>query len=307
MSENNNTIQSDQTKEGLRLLKHPVLPLFRMVQFLFLTGTFDRVEEIVEQLVEPIETNAATYDDPVAFLTPFLPVMEGIETLKKEEGQAIPLIVDEHDKPVNRFTAIESWMGQQILTMELEKINSLLCGPCDCVLCCVGPDYETASGAGRQMEQEFFEIPLIEAETALFELPRLDNEQTRSVTANSEPPLQSADRPFYEQGPAIYNWQNGWTMILPRKSRCPQLDGQKHTCRIYQQRPAVCRRPQIFPYLLEKSNADANGNQANAAVHVARNKLLAVWDCPYVREFKQEIAAYAEACRLEPVFMENKG
>jgi len=307
MSENNNTIHQDQTKEGLRLLQHPILPLFRMVQFLFLTGPFDRVEQIVEQFIEPIETNTARYDDPAALLKPYLPVMEGIETLKIKEGQAVPFIVDEQNKPVNRFTAIESWVGQQILIRELEKINSLLCGPCECVLCCVGPDYG-APDAGREMEQEFFEIPLTEEETALFDLPRRDDDQTRSVTANTEPPLQSAGRPFYEQGPAIYNWQNGWTIILPRKSRCPQLDGQKHTCRIYRQRPAVCRRPQIFPYLIEKSVDAASANKGVAdAVHVARNKLLAVWDCPYVREFKQEIAAYAEACRLEPVFMENKG
>jgi Fe-S-cluster containining protein len=308
MSENNNSSHQDQTREGLWLLKHPVLPLFRMVQFLFLTGPFDRVEQIVEQFIEPIETNTARYDDPIEFLKPYLPLMEGIETLKKQEGQAIPLIVDEQDKPINRFTAVESWVGQQILTMELEKINSLLCGPCDCVLCCVGPDYGTTLDAGPQMEQEFFEIPLTEEEATLFDLPRIDNDRTRSVTANTEPPLQSAGGPFYEQGPAIYNWQNGWTMILPRTSRCPQLDGKKHTCRIYPQRPAVCRRPQIFPYLIEKSVAAASGDHGAAnGVHVARNKLLAVWDCPYVREFKQEIAAYAEACKLEPVFMENKG
>jgi Fe-S-cluster containining protein len=308
MSDNNNTLLQDQTKEGLWFLQHPVLPLFRMVQFLFLTGPFDRVEQIVEQFIEPIETNTARYDDPAALLNPYLSVMAGIETLKEKEGQAIPLIVDEQDKPVNRFTAMESWVGQQILTMELEKINSLLCGPCGCVLCCVGPDYGTAADSGRQMEQEFFEIPLTEEETALFDLPRRDDDQTRSMTANTEPPLQSAGRPFYEQGTAIYNWQNGWTMILPRKSRCPQLDGQKQTCRIYRRRPAVCRRPQIFPYLLEKNSAGTGGSHGGAnGVQVARNKLLAIWDCPYVREFKQEIAAYAEACRLEPVFMENKG
>jgi Fe-S-cluster containining protein len=308
MTESDNSDLPDQTKEGLWLLQHPVLPLFRMVQFLFLTGQFDRVEQIVEQFIEPIETSIAKYDDPAALLTPYLPVMEGIETLKKKEGQAIPFIVDEQNNPVNRFTAMESWVGQQILTMELEKINSLLCGPCNCVLCCVGPDYGTTPDAAHQMEQEFFEIPLTGEEAALFDLPRIDNEQTRSVTANTEPPLQSAGRPFYEQGgPAIYNWQNGWTMILPRKSRCPQLEGRKHTCRIYPQRPAVCRRPQIFPYLIEKSDAAPGDNHGAAdVVHVARNKLLAVWDCPYVREFKQEIAAYAEACRLEPVFMENK-
>ena len=192
--------------------------------------------------------------------------------------------------------------------MELEKINSLLCGPCMCVLCCVGPDYGVAADAGRVMRQDFFEIPLTAKETALFELPKMDNEGTRARTSNTEPPLQVNGRPFYEQGPAIYNWQNGWSMVLPPHSVCPKLDGQRRCCCIYPQRPRVCRRPQLFPYLIQKSAARSNGNTRGPAfVYITRHKLLAVWDCPFVRNFKKEIAAYAAACKLEPVFMENKG
>jgi Fe-S-cluster containining protein len=301
--------KDDQTREGLRLLHHPVLPLFRIVQFIYLTGPFDRVEQVIAQFTEPVETKTATYEDPAAILAPYLPIMKGIEPLKNTEGHAVPLIVDEQDKPVNRFSAMESWIGQQILEMELEKINSLLCGPNACVLCCVGPDYGLAGDAGRQMTQDFFEIPLAAEETALFELPKRESAETRGRTANMEPVLQVDGRPFYEQGPAIYHWRNGWTMILPARWACPQLDDQRRTCRIYPRRPAVCRRPQIFAYLIEKSAAQGRDNrpQEPDPVYVTRHKLLAVWDCPYVRGFKEEIAAYAAACGLEPVFMENKG
>jgi hypothetical protein len=40
---------------------------------------------------------------------------------------------------------------------------------------------------------------------------------------------------------------------------------------------------------------------------IVRKKLLAVWDCPYVKQFQDEISRYAEICELEPLFKENKG
>jgi len=41
-------------------------------------------------------------------------------------------------------------------------------------------------------------------------------------------------------------------------------------------------------------------------VYVARNKVLGVWDCPYVRKYQDEIGAYAEMSGLEPVFKKSK-
>ena len=308
MIENNIPTRNDPTRQGLWLLQHPVLPLFRMVQFIYLSGPFGRVEQVLAQFTEPVETKTARYEDPASILAPYLPLMKEIESLKNTESQAMPLIVDEQNETVNRFTAMESWIGQKILELELERINSLLCGPCSCVLCCVGPDFGLAADVDRVMTQDFFEIPLTAEETALFNLPKLESDETRGRTANTEPPLQVNGRPFYEQGPAIYYWQNGWTMILPTRSHCPQLDGQRQLCRIYPRRPGVCRRPQIFPYLIEKNTAHtADMRKELVSVYVTRHKLLAVWDCPYVRKFKEQIAAFAAVCRLEPVFMENKG
>jgi hypothetical protein len=60
--------------------------------------------------------------------------------------------------------------------------------------------------------------------------------------------------------------------------------------------------PQIFPYLLERAAIDKGGMET----YILRNKILAVWDCPYVKEYKEEIATYAELCGLEPLFRQNK-
>jgi len=177
---------------------------------------------------------------------------------------------------------------------ELESINSLLCGPQGCTLCCTGPADEE--------KQLFFEIPLQAEEAALFPLKRVDSVDSRKASPYDEAVFHPGDRPFYAGEPAIFHWRHGWSLILPRTARCPHLD-EKGACGVYSRRPEVCRRPQIFPYLLERMpDMDKSGEKS----YLLRNKLLAVWDCPYVKRLQEEIAAYAELCGLEPVFRENK-
>ena len=124
------TTKDDQTGEGLWLLQHPVLPLFRMVQFLYLSGPFAGVEEVIAQFSEPIETQFARYEEPAAIMAPYLPLMKDIEPLKNTEKQAIPLIVDGHDAPLNRFTAMESWVSQLILVKIKDKWDRVRTLPC---------------------------------------------------------------------------------------------------------------------------------------------------------------------------------
>lgn len=297
--------------DGIWMLKRPILPVVRMVQFLYLTGPFRNVAPILDELNEPIETEAAKYENPAELLKPYLPVMENFEVLKHKQHRllpSLPAIVDEQLRPLGRIAAVQLWTSQQVLTMELERINSLLCGSCHCVICCIGPDHGLTPGSTKKMKQHFFEIPLTEKETDLFDLARVDDARSRKRSANSEPPLTRDNKPFYETGPALYHWRDGWSLILPRHGACPHLDTEKGACRIYSQRPEVCRRPQIFPYALEKRTASGRHDGGlEEPVFVAREKLLAVWDCPYVRAHKGKVAAYAEMCGLEPVFMENKG
>ena len=105
----------------------------------------------------------------------------------------------------------------------------------------------------------------------------------------------------------LYHWENGWSLILPESSVCLHLARDTKKCMVYIKRPEVCRKPQIFAYVLEKTSDTAKRSDGVLIpVYMARNKVLAVWDCPYVRKFQDEIGSYAEMSGLEPVFKKSK-
>jgi Fe-S-cluster containining protein len=284
-------VEKEAFAAGIGLLREPVLPLVSIVQFLYLTGDFAAVDEVISQLPGDIETGSALYPDATALLAPYVDLLQPLAELKA--GRPLQeLVVDVAGAPVDAMTATVALVAQNVLTRELERINSLLCAPCNCTLCCVGPDAD--------MAQEYFEIPLQPGETDLFALERIDDEATRSQSIDREPPLQLAGRDFFDRpDPALIHWQSGWSMILPRGGRCPGLEGSGR-CLVYSDRPQVCRRPQIFPYVVEPVEA-----QGQPALRL-RQALLAVADCPYVQALKDEINAYAAASELEMIFRRNK-
>ena len=283
-----NTIHS---QAGRDLLLRPVLPLVGIVQFLYITGDFATVDEVIAQLPAPIETGFAVYDDPAALLAPYAELLQPLVDLKsgKEPEQQV---VTSEGEPVDAMTATCALVAQGVLTQELERINSLLCGPCNCTLCCVGPE--------AAMAQTYFEIPLQPGEADFFPLERIDTPASRARRIDTEPPLQVGGRDFFDRPePVLINWRHGWSLILPRESRCPNLEDAGR-CRVYPDRPQVCRRPQIFPYVVEPVEVDGQG------LLRLRQTLLAVVDCPYVLRLRDEIAAYAAACELEMIFRHNK-
>ncbi len=289
------TIAKEQLGQGLARLRQPILPLVRIVQFLYLTGPFERVAPILAELNEPVEMEAVAYPEPQALLAPYLPALARFEQLKHPELAGF-CVLDENGTELDSHTAIELMVCQEILTQELEAINSLLCGPCGCALCCVGPEAD--------MAQEFFEIPLQAAELASFPVPRIDSPESRGSDPYQEPPLLVGGMPFCQGPTALYHWHSHWSLILPRASACPNLDPASGGCNIYPNRPEVCRRPQIFPYALERT---PEKDRPGLPAFMARRKLLAIWDCPYVRTLQEEIGLYAELSGLEPIFRENKG
>lgn len=296
---------------GLLRLQKPVLPLVNMVQFLYLTGPFETIREVLGRLTKAVELEGVLYENPQQLLKPYGAFLEEFAVIKgkKKPSVALPFIINEKDEPVARRQALELWIRQQVLSRELETINSLLCGPCGCVLCCTGPNsrFDEAAGFKGRMRQEFFEIPLADSEVNLFALNRVDTEDSRTRTARSEPPLQLEQAPFYKHDMAMYHWENGWSLILPAGSSCSHLAPETKRCMIYAKRPEVCRKPQIFAYILEKTaDAAKRSDGVLIPVYMARNKVLAVWDCPYVRRFQQEIGAYAEMGGLTPVFRKSK-
>lgn len=279
--------------EGIGLLRQPVMPLASMVQFLFMTGPFATVAEVIDELPEPIETDRTTYEHPKELLRRYLDSLAGFEQMKEETFQH-PNVVDEENNPVDSFTAGLAVIQQKLLTQELERINSLLCGPCGCTLCCVGPE--------KEMVQEFFEIPLDSEEIDLFSVTLCDSDASRSHLPLDEEELVWDGQPFYKvASPSLFHWKKGWSLILPKGSVCPNLN-DKGQCRVYNDRPRVCRRPQIFPYMVEPLE-DVPGNTPALRI---RQSLLAVIDCPYVKELQDEIAEYAAASELHLLLKQNK-
>lgn len=270
------------------------MPLVAMLRFLYMIGPHAAVAEVIGELPEPIETHGVVYERPRALLQEYLAILVGLEAVRQGKyPQAV--VVDEDSNPADPLTAGFVLLQQEVLTAELERINSLLCGPCGCILCCVGPD--------RAMAQEFFEIPLAPRELEGFPAPRHDSDASRRRRSVDEDELRWEKRPFYRRpDPVLIHWRNGWSLILPRESRCPNLETGTNRCRIYDGRPAVCRRPQIFPYMVEP----LDGVAAGPGRYRIRRSLLAVSDCPYVRELKEEIARYAAACELQLVLQQNK-
>lgn len=279
--------------EGAALLQRPIMPLVSMVQFLFMTGPFTLVSEVIDELPEPIETDRTVYAQPRQLLLEYLDILAGLEALKAGIAQG-PAVVDAEGNPVDESTAVAAVIHQQVLERELERINSLLCEPCGCKVCCVGPD--------ESMEQEFFEIPLAQEELDLFQLARVDSGDSRARLANDPEELCLDGQPFYRlSDPVLIRWSSGWSLILPQSSICPNLE-ERGGCRVYPDRPGVCRKPQIFPYMVEPVQVAG----AETPVMRIRQSLLAVVDCPYVRELKQEIADYAAASELHLVLKQNK-
>lgn len=285
-------VEKTLLKDGTGLLEKPVMPLASMVRFLFMTGPFEQVSEVIDELPEPIETDRTVYEQPRAQLREYLDILAGLERLKEGSFECPP-VSDAEDNPVDEATAAAALIQQQILERELEKINSLLCGPCGCTLCCSGPE--------QSMEHEFFEIPLAPDEVDLFPSARVDSEESRTRQAYDDGEFRVQGRPFYRTAePVLIHWRSGWSLILPRNSTCPNLTGRGQ-CRVYGDRPTVCRRPQLFAYMVELLDKGSGTPRRRI-----RESLLAVVDCPYVRELQDEIAAYAAASELHLVLKRNK-
>ncbi len=280
--------------DGVRLLGQPVLPLVSLVADLYLEGEAVSVAGVLAGLPGSLEVAGRVYDRPREALRGYRNILAGLEALRQPD-RADVLVVDENDQLVDPETGLRALVIQNVLTRELERINSLLCAPCGCTLCCIGPD--------GSMAQEFFEIPLTEAEAERFSLRRCDCEASRARRSGDPEELMLDGSPFYRaEEPLLVRWRTGWSMILPKLSRCPNLEEQTGRCLVYDTRPEVCRRPQIFPYMVEPLEEDPE----RTPVYRIRRSLLAVTDCPYVAELAGEIRGYGEACGLQVVFNRNK-
>lgn len=291
--------QQKKCQPGVTMLAQPVLPLVRLAGMLFLTGPFQTMAEVVAELLAEVETNNLVYPSPQTTLAPFLQAMAPYERLKIPQPPA-RIILSAQGEEVEPLAAIDSWVAQNVLQQELEAINSQLCGPCGCRLCCVGPQPD--------MTQSFFEIPLQDREIASFPEPHINTNHSRATTSNAEDPLMVQGKRFYHiSKPQLIHWQQGWSLILSTGTSCPNLDQASGGCTIYSHRPEVCRRPQIFPYALERlPSHDSEYEGRTLPAYRQRASILAIWDCPYVQQFQEEIDRYAQLCEMAIIFKENK-
>ncbi len=271
-------------KQALGIMARPAWPLCRLTILLFVTGGFSSLENVIDELPRPVDTGECVYPDPGTILAVHLEAIAGaVDHICNPSISDMAQVLDETGKPCDPLEAAVLVAQQEVISKELEEINSILCGPCDCTLCCTGPKADD--------RHDYFEIPLADKETDFFELKRIENDRTLFTTAQ----LAEKEWEFFRHAPALFHWSSGWSLVLPKNSSCPNLspDG---LCKIYSNRPTVCRKPQIFSYVIEKQ-----GNQL-----IKREKLLAVTDCPYVNELKEEIAEYGRLCGLEVLFSRNK-
>ncbi len=299
--------QTDSWQRATAMLEQPAWPLCNMAVMLFLAGPYQHIEELAADLPDELEISSITYHAAANSLTANIKHLKIFETIKEpslpaQQSEALPHLLDppglntsdatvtmpETGNDADVFEAALARAKHRIIDQELEEINSALCGPCGCTLCCTGPS-EDAS-------QEFFEIPLFPEETERFDLEIIDTEKTRATTPYADNPLLQDKTPFFQRGPAIYRWQTGWSMILTRGSRCPALSSSG-ACSIYTKRPVVCRKPQIFSAILQP---EQGGKLA------FRNRLLAVTDCPYVRALDRQITSYAALCEADLLLKANK-
>jgi len=51
---------------GLDLLRQPVLPLVNMVEFLYLSGPFKKIGEVLGRLTKPVELEGVQFENPQA-------------------------------------------------------------------------------------------------------------------------------------------------------------------------------------------------------------------------------------------------
>ncbi len=266
-------------------MEAPVWPLIELVKLLYLAGGYHDVDHLLSELPDSIEMEHAIYSNPRKSLEPY----KGVIVSFLSETDSGPQITDEKGHKLDPFSSREALLRQRIIEKELETINSLLCGPMGCDLCCIGPtDHE---------KMFFFEIPLLEEEIWLFNVKKISTYTSRNCLSSTEPPLRIGEKLFYESGISIVEWMNGHSLILPRGARCPNLD-ENGRCRIYNKRPETCRRPQIFSYVVERDR--------QFGTLTCRNKMLAVSDCPYVKILREKIHFYASLCGMDLVITSNR-
>ncbi len=299
-------------ESAIRLLRTPVSPLMSFVTAIFFAGRHRDIGQLINEIPNSLTIKGVKYERAKETLNEYLDILCRQNVLKAGKSlKPDKIVVDLEMKLVDPLKAVVFDVKHSVIARELEKINSLLCQDHGCAECCCGPH--------NSHRDCFFELPLSPDDLELFQIHRVDTEYTRSTHAFAEPNPVFEGKEFYAYPPAVYRWEKGWSLILPRDTYCPNLDVKKGRCTIYQKRPEVCRLTQIFPLVLDRhydpkavsrlaqtSGLGLSDLKDKNNIYVAQNAVLGVLDCPYVRELEQEIVDYAALSGLKACFRQNK-
>ncbi len=283
-------MNSAEWQTGLKHLKTPYWPLTKLCILLYLTSPYQTWEKLLQALPQEFSVDNTVYEAPASKLAHLRLNTQWLELLKNAgNSKELPTILNESNEILDMFSTVLCLLKQQVLQTELETVNSLFCSSMKCSLCCEGPKFNAV--------QEFFEIPLLPKELLLFALNTIETPFQGGFDPYSADTFQIDGKPFYTLPPAIYHWRHGYSLILPKGATCPHLTQMR--CNIYEKRPDVCRRPQIFAYVME---------QLPDKPHIAmeRNTLLAVTDCPYVRLLENELERYTVLNEVTLMLKPNK-
>lgn len=276
---------------GLQHLKTPLWPLTKLCILLYLTSPYQTWEELLQALPQELSVDNTIYKAPASKLTPLHLNTQWLGLLKNGKNSTeLPTVVNERNDILDMFSTVLCLIKQHVMQMELETVNSLFCSSMKCSLCYEGPKSNAI--------QEFFEIPLQPKELSLFTLKIVETPFQGGFDPYSTDTFQIDGKPFYLLPPAIYHWRHGYSLILPKGAVCQHLS-QNMRCNIYEKRPDVCKRPQIFAYVMEQPP-----NKPHIAIE--RNTLLAVTDCPYVRMLENELERYAVLNEVTLMLKPNK-
>jgi len=277
--------ETREWRVGLALLNRPIWPLVNLIEMISLAGGFRKLNALLNELPDEIDMDCGVYSDPAGILAPYEDLIDPL--LNPDDTFHLKIL--NGTKELSPIDAQKAYFKQKILERELEAINSLLCSPLGCNLCCTGP--------GQKDSQLFFEIPLTTEEVSIFNVRSLRDSRSLSSNPYEDPPLMVDGLPFYEKTPIIIYWSHGPGLILGKGVRCPRLS-HDNRCTIYEWRPNTCRRPQIFPYVIDK--------KPDRSIFALENKLLAIIECPYVQALKAEIHTYASCSGLDLIIAPNK-
>ncbi|MBF0477795.1 MAG: YkgJ family cysteine cluster protein [Deltaproteobacteria bacterium] len=296
---------------GVEALRRPIMPLIRYIIDKYLPPRPFEPAQLAE-MPDEMEVDELIYTNVAEKLADYLEPLTRFYGPNADAARTCGrIVVDHHLSPIKPDLVWPYIFHQDVIRIELEKINTILCGQAGCVDCCVGPTDENNA--------LFFELPLAEDEIDRFALPRVDSPATRGTSAMAETSLEFDGEPFYLRPAALYRWQDHWSLILPKKGPCPNLDSRVGLCRVYMHRPLVCRLPQIFPLVTEqvydpefvRTQAAAQSIPLDSLtdtdhVLIIQKGILGILDCPYVRKYSEEIYNYALKNGLDPLFRWDK-